>query len=57
MTDGGVHASYYFIKRLGSGQTEPLYLDFFYHLESLYTQYGLIKACIRNDHPQSSHWR
>jgi hypothetical protein len=35
MTDGGVHTGYYFIERLGSRQTEPLYLDFSYHLESL----------------------
>jgi hypothetical protein len=28
MTDGGAHAEYYFIKWLGSHQTEPLYLDF-----------------------------
>jgi hypothetical protein len=34
MTDGGIHTSYYFIKRLGSGQAESLDLDFFYHLES-----------------------
>jgi hypothetical protein len=38
MTDGGVHTGYYFIKWLGSHQTEPLYLDFSYHLESLYAQ-------------------
>src|SRR5271167_1373305 len=38
MTDGGVHTGYYFIERLGSRQTEPLYLDLFNHLESLYTQ-------------------
>jgi len=36
MTNGGVHAGYYFIKLLGSRQTEPFYLDFFCHLESLY---------------------
>src|SRR5216684_906015 len=35
MTDGGVHTCYYFIKPLGSDQTEPLHLDFSYHLESL----------------------
>jgi hypothetical protein len=35
MTDAGVHTGYYFIKLLGSRQTEPLYLDFSYHLESL----------------------
>jgi len=29
---------YYFIERLGSRQTEPLYLDLFNHLESLYMQ-------------------
>src|ERR1700686_5197091 len=34
MTDGGIYTSYYFIKRLGSGQAESLDLDFFYHLES-----------------------
>jgi hypothetical protein len=38
MTDGGVHTGYYFIERLGSRQTEPLYLDFSYHLESLHAQ-------------------
>jgi hypothetical protein len=38
MTDGGVHTGYYFVERLGSRQAEPLYLDFFNHLESLYTQ-------------------
>src|SRR5579872_644945 len=38
MTDGGVHASYYFIERLGSRQTEPLYLNFSYHFESLYAK-------------------
>jgi hypothetical protein len=38
MTDGGVHTSYYFIKPLGSGQTEPLDIDFSYHVEPLYTQ-------------------
>jgi hypothetical protein len=35
MTDGGVYTSHYFIKRLGRGQTEPLDLDFSYHLEPL----------------------
>src|SRR5580700_9050427 len=34
MTDGGVYTSHYFIKRLGSGQAEPLYLNFSYHLDS-----------------------
>src|SRR5271156_2966899 len=34
MTDAGIHTGYYFIKLLGSRQTEPLYLDFSYHLES-----------------------
>jgi hypothetical protein len=43
MTDGGVHTDYYFIERLGTRQTEPLYLDLSYHLESLYTQPALIK--------------
>jgi hypothetical protein len=38
MTDGGVHTGYYFLERLGSRQTEPLYLEFSYHLESLYAQ-------------------
>jgi hypothetical protein len=38
MTDGGVHTGYYFVERLGSRKTEPLYLDFFNHLEFLYTQ-------------------
>ena len=37
MTNGR-HTGYYFIERLGSCQTEPLYLDFSYHLESLYAQ-------------------
>jgi len=37
MTDGSVHTAYYFIKTLGSGHTEPLDLDFSYHLEPLYT--------------------
>ena len=37
MTDGGVHPGYYFIKPLGSRQTEPLDLDFSYHLASLYS--------------------
>src|SRR5580658_3098047 len=32
MTDASVHATYYFIKPPGSGQTEPLHLDFSYHL-------------------------
>src|SRR5258707_12639117 len=36
MTDGGGHTSDYVIERLGSLQTEPLYLDFSYDLESLY---------------------
>jgi hypothetical protein len=36
MTDGGIRSKYYFIELLGSRQTEPLYLDFSYHLESLY---------------------
>ena len=36
MTDGGIRRKYYFIELLGSGQTEPLYLNFSYHLESLY---------------------
>src|SRR5260370_33266168 len=38
MTDSGVHSGYYFIKPLGSGQTEPLNLDFSYHLEYLCAQ-------------------
>jgi hypothetical protein len=33
MTDSGVYTSHYFIKRLGRDQTEPLDLDFSYHLE------------------------
>src|SRR5215471_7134606 len=32
VTDGGVYTSYYFSKRLGSGQAEPLDFDFFYHV-------------------------
>lgn len=35
MTDSDVHTGYYFIERLGGRQTEPLYLDFSYHFESL----------------------
>src|SRR5271156_4468948 len=44
MTDGGVHTGYYFIKLLGSRQTEPLYLDFSYHLLSLYEQPRVARA-------------
>src|ERR1700722_18675453 len=38
MTDSGVHTDYYFVEWLGSRQTEPLYLEFSYHLESLCAQ-------------------
>jgi hypothetical protein len=48
MTDGGVHTGYYFIQLLGSRQTEPLYLDFSYHLESLLRTAALIK--LRKQH-------
>src|SRR5580704_3450582 len=51
MTDGGVHTAYYFIKPLGSGQTEPLHLDFSYHLEPLYTQPRLDPGCINSISP------
>src|SRR5260370_15398224 len=43
MTNGGVYASHYLIKRFGTGQTEPLYLDFSYHLEPLTHNRALIK--------------
>src|ERR1700736_4511269 len=38
MTDSGVHTGYYFVEWLGSRQTESLYLEFSYHLESLYAR-------------------
>jgi hypothetical protein len=50
MTDGGVHTGYYFIERLGSRQTKPLYLDFSYLLESLYTQPPL-SSCVNSISP------
>jgi hypothetical protein len=51
MTDPGVHATYYFIKPPGSGQTEPLNLDFSYHLGPLYTQPRLDPGCMNNISP------
>src|SRR5580704_16197397 len=51
MTDPGVHATYYFIKPLGSGQTEPLHLDFSYHLRPLYTQPRLDPGCLNDTSP------
>jgi hypothetical protein len=51
MTDGGVHTTYYFIKPLGSGQTEPLHLDFSYHLEPLYTQPRRDPGCMNSISP------
>jgi hypothetical protein len=48
MTDGGVHTTYYFIKPVGSGQTEPLHLDFSYHLEPLYTQPRRDPGCMNS---------
>src|SRR5260370_38426091 len=48
MTDGSVHTTYYFIKPLGSGQTEPLHLDFSYHLEPLHTQPRLDPGCMNS---------
>jgi hypothetical protein len=46
MTDGGVHTGYYFIERLGSRQTEPLYLDFSYHFKPLQAQPPLERGII-----------
>src|SRR5580700_11138904 len=62
MTDGGVHTGYYFIERLGSRQTEPLYLDFFNHLEALYTQSGWssrmkVTAAVGVEIRSSGRWR
>src|SRR5580698_4262951 len=44
MTDGGAYTSHCFIKRLGSGQAEPLHLNCSYHLSSPFPVFAVAKA-------------